>query len=323
MKKIIFKMCILIVPVFLLASSFFLWLNYAYKQTNHWKAAYYNADRFNHVPTEIQLCNIGTSHGCWGLKWEDYPELNAFNFAQSSQSFYIDLIILKHFENKIKEGAIVLIPLSFHQIYNYWKEGYTETYQLFLSKKEYPYWRKKKYITTTLFPVINSGIQPCLGYIRNDIPQDQMARFHQDWVFKQWSEQEMREYIDKYGAQWFFTQNADFDVNSYQKNFDAVCKIVDYCYEHKWQPILITVPVYSYFYEAFGKIAPYQKNGFYQFSKDLLARYPGIPYWDYSHDAELSPNIELFSDDDHLNMYGAEKFTARIIADLRKAGYLE
>lgn len=319
MKKIVLYVFILVLPAIIA----FLGLNFAYKQTNFFKSTYNNTDRFNHVPDRIQLCNVGTSHGCWGLKWEDYPELNAFNFASLAQPFYMDLIILKHFESKIEENAVVIIPLSFHQIYNYWKEGYSETYHLFLSKKEYPYWRKKKYITTALFPVISSGIQSCLGYIRNDIPQDQMDRFHQDWVFTQWSEQEMRESIDKYGAQWFFNQNAPFYENSYEKNFDAVCKIVDYCYEHNWKPIFITVPVYSYFYETFGKIAPYQKNGFYQFSADLLLKYPGIPYWDYSHDSEFSSNIELFFDDDHLNMYGAEKFTARIIEDLKKAGYLQ
>ena len=314
-------MCILIMPVFLLASSFFLWLNYAYKQTNHWKSEYDNAERFKHVPDGIKLCNVGTSHGCRGLKWEDYSELNAFNFAQPSQPFYMDLLMLNHFKDKIEKDAIILIPLSFHQIYDYWEAGTPVRYYYFLSKKEYPYWNIKQYITCQLFPTINSGIKPCIGYIRNDISKDKVDRFHCEERWTSWlSEDEMKELVDKHFAQWMFS---GFKEDAYQKNFDAVCKIVDYCYEHNWKPIFITVPVYSYFYETFGKIAPYQKNGFYQFSADLLLKYPGIPYWDYSHDSEFSSNIELFFDDDHLNMYGAEKFTARIIEDLKKAGYLQ
>ena len=66
-----------------------------------------------------------------------------------------------------------------------------------------------------------------------------------------------------------------------------------------------------------------EKNSIGISSADLAEKYPEIPYWDYSHDEEFSPYIELFMDDDHLNLYGAEKFTARIIEDLKRADYLK
>ncbi|NLK45334.1 MAG: hypothetical protein GX297_01550 [Treponema sp.] len=316
MKKIVLYVLILVLP----AVAVFLALNIAYKQTNHWKAQYYNFDRFNHVPNGIKLCNVGTSHSCWSFKWEDYPELNAFNFAVTNQPFFIDLIMLKHFESKIEKDAIVLIPLSFHQVYKYWEEEYSDFYHIVLNKKEYPLWNRETYIRKQLFPLLEDPNEK-LKYIHDDIAKEKIDRFHCEERFTKWlSEEQMKKLVDEHGAQWFLN---NFDENAYKKNFDAVCKIVDYCQEHDWKPIFITVPVYNYFFNAFGEIAPYTKKYFYQFSADLTEKYPDIPYWDYSHDEEFSPNIELFMDDDHLNVYGAEKFTARIIQDLRKAGYLE
>lgn len=318
MKKIVLYVLILVLP----AVVVFLGLNIAYKKTNHWKAQYYNSDRFNHVPSGIKLCNVGTSHGCWGFKWEDYPELNAFNFANGNQPFYMDLIVLKHFESKIENSAIVLIPISFHQVYSYWASGVPELYYCFLKKTEYPFWNTKIYIKMILFPLLNNTSN--IRFIKNDITENEMDRFHfGGWKSAHLSEQAMKNLVDSSAANWFYCSDAPFNTASYSLNFDAACKIVDYCHAHGWKPIFITVPVYSYFYEFFEEMEPYIKKGFYQFSAELTEKYPDIPYWDYSNDEEFSPNIELFADDDHLNVYGAEKFTARIIADLREAGYLE
>lgn len=317
MKRIIFYVFLLVIP----AAIAFFGVNFAYKQTNYWKASFHNAERFNNVPDGIKLCNIGTSHGCWGFKWEDYPEYNAFNFAVSGQPYFMDLIMLKHFENKIEKDAIVLIPVSFHQIYKYWEESFAENYHRFLSKQEYPFWNNETYLKTNLFPVINNGIRPSFNNILNDIPEEKVDRFYFDERWTKWlTEEEMKKLVDEHGAQWYLN---NFNESSYPKNFDAVCKIVDFCYAHNWKPVFITVPVYDYFYEAFGEMAPYIKKGFYKFSADLAEKYPEIPYWDYSHDEEFSPYIELFMDDDHLNLYGAEKFTARIIEDLKRADYLK
>lgn len=326
MKKIVLYVFILVLPAFIA----FLGLNFAYKQTNHWKAAYYNVDRFNHVPTGIKVCNIGTSHGCWGLKWEDYPELNAFNFANSAQSFYMDLIMLKHFKSKIAEDAIVLIPLSFHQVFSYWniwtespngEAYYKELYQHFLYKQEFPYWDSALYIKGVLFPIINF---PVIATIFNDISEEEISRFYgKDGIFKKYlSEENMKMNIDQTAIFWFFGCNEKIEEKSFQKNIDAVCKIVDYCHENSWNPVFITLPVYDYFYEAFDEKAKFIKKGFYEFSTLLCEKYPDIPYFDYSHDSQFSPNIKLFKDADHLNNVGAERFTARIITDLRKNGYL-
>lgn len=315
MKKIVLYVFILVLPAIIA----FLGLNFAYKQTNFFKSTYNNTDRFNHVPDRIQLCNVGTSHGCFGIKWEDYPGLNAFNFAQTSQPFYMDLIMLKHFEKKIAEDAIVLIPLSFHQVYKYWQYSYIGSYYLFLSKQEIPSWSLQMYITKAALPIFDN--MQLSAYIFKDIPTNKIDRFHYQ---ERWtsclSEGEMQELIDEHSMQWFVD---GFNENSYQKNFNAVSAIVDYCYEQNYIPIFITVPVYEDFNQAFDKFVPFIKKGFYKFSSELCEKYPNVPYWDYSNDKDFSSNIELFMDDDHLNMYGAEKFTARIIEDLKKAGYLQ
>ncbi|MCQ2579924.1 MAG: hypothetical protein MJ159_04450 [Treponemataceae bacterium] len=316
MKKLIRKTIVLLIPsIFIILV--FIGLNIAYKQTNHWKSQYDFSSRFNFVPEGLQLCNVGTSHGYYGLKWEDYPELNAFNFALSAQSFFMDLNMLKYFENAITPGAVVLIPLSYHQVYQYWQCSRAQYYYQFMNKKSHPFWTWNACMHFKLFPLI-SHIKWC-SYIWNDLSYNPIERFSS----KSLSEEEMKKIIDEQSADWFFNNEAPFEEASYQKNFDAVSALVDYCLEKSYRPVFITIPVYEYFNQAFDEIAPYQKKGFYKFSAELCEKYPFIPYWDYSRDEDFSPHIELFMDDDHLNLYGAEKFTARVVDDLRAAGYLQ
>ncbi|MGL4999563.1 MAG: hypothetical protein ACRC5T_11390, partial [Cetobacterium sp.] len=40
-------------------------------------------------------------------------------------------------------------------------------------------------------------------------------------------------------------------------------------------------------------------------------------YLDYSHDQRFENNLDLFSDDDHLNKKGAEIFTKIVLEDLK------
>ena len=315
MKKLIRTMIILFIPsVFVIL--IFIVLNIAYKQTNHWKSQYHNADRFNYVPEGIQLCNVGSSHACLGFKWEDYPELYSFNFSMPSQSFFMDLIMLKRFESKIEPDSVVLIPLSYHQVYQYWQISSFEPYYPFMNKKAFPFWKWSMYIQYNLFPLIFHAER--ISNIWNDY-KGSVERFSTRTL----SEAEMKKLIEETSATWFFHAEAPFEEASYQKNFDAVSALVDYCLEKSYRPVFITIPVYEYFNQAFDEIAPYQKKGFYKFSAELCEKYPFIPYWDYSRDEDFSPHIELFMDDDHLNLYGAEKFTARVVDDLRAAGYLQ
>lgn len=314
MKKIVWYIFILLLP-FVIG---FLIINYAYKQTNHWKSANYNAVRFNSVPENIKLCNLGTSHGCWGLWWEDYPDLNAFNFAVTGQSYCADLAVLKHFEKNISENAIVLIPISYHQIFRNWGFSHKQTYYQFLSKKEFPEWNLVEYIKYSLFPILST--KDFFKYLVNDISADKIDRFSAPNWQGHLSEEEMTKLVDEHSAHWFLN---GFNEDSYKINFDLVCQIVDYCNEQNYRPVFITIPVFEYFNKAFEEIAPYHKKGFYQFISDLNKKYPSIPYWDYSNDKDFSPYIELFRDDDHLNLAGAKKFTSRIIKDLRASGYME
>lgn len=321
MKKLIKKIALLLVPV-LLFVVVLLFLNEAYKKTNYWKHIENNAYRFKEVPKEIKLCNVGSSHGMMSFKWEDYPELNAFNFGVSSQPYWLDLVMLKHFEQNIEKGATVIIPLSFFQVYGYKRDGgeHKQNYYFFLNKKEYPVWKLHEYLEYQLLPLFFKRAK--LEYLFNDIPKEEISRFAY-WKNSP-SEKEIIEIADEKVKQAFLT---NFNYKNYKENYKSnmsdVCAIVDYCYQQEYVPIFVTTPLYTDYNELLENDIPFFKRSFDTFLKELREKYPSIPYFDYSHDKDFSPNIELFYDDDHLNRFGAEAFTRRLITDLRQAGYLQ
>ena len=67
MKKLTLKLLLLILPVVV----FMFMINARYISTNHWKAEN-NVWKFNFVPDDIQLANLGSSHGEYGFFYDDY-----------------------------------------------------------------------------------------------------------------------------------------------------------------------------------------------------------------------------------------------------------
>ena len=64
--------------------------------------------KFCDVPNNIEICNLGSSHGLFGYNYEDIKnDHTCFNFALTSQSLSYDYRILKYYENNLQEGCIV------------------------------------------------------------------------------------------------------------------------------------------------------------------------------------------------------------------------
>ncbi len=77
-----------------------------------------DTDKFLHVPTELQVINLGSSHGLNGF---DYSEasIKGYNMALAAQGFYYDYRILKQYSSHLVDEAVVLLPISyFHHIKN-------------------------------------------------------------------------------------------------------------------------------------------------------------------------------------------------------------
>lgn len=292
-------------------------LNRRYEETNHWKKEN-NVWKFNFVPNGIQLANFGSSHGELGFKYDKFPQYTAFNFGLGSQRYFWDYGLLRQYADRFAPGAVVLLPVSYFGITgrgNY--DDMRPRYYRFLRREYFDRWDTMEAVRYAKLPVLSAGtnILRCI----KDIPPEHIDVFA---IRTSHLEGEaLRRYCLNKHQQWTSPQYEGGE-EGYRQNLLELCQLVEFCLERGLRPVLITTPICTVLNDIYAEDGDFFPT-FYRFIADMQSQFPGLSHFDYSHDPEFSPKVELFADGDHLNASGAELFTARVVADLQEAGLLE
>ena len=322
MKKLLVKLLLLFVPFIVVLPV----LNYFYVRSNYWKAKD-NVYKFNFVPDGIELANVGSSHGALHFIYDDFPEYVTFNFGLDAQRHHYSYALLRQFSEHFRKGAIVLIPISYFEITQCPSTNEIEkrrlVYYRFLKRKymkEVDAWNFADYLRFAKFPILSAGFSMFRLYkMPLDIPAERINVFWNRTTYL--DENKLKAICSKKYSVWTAVET-EHGEKGFQYNFAAVCTLIDFCTAHSFVPVLYTAPITDVLNEYFE-----QHNGFfdtfYRFTTELQKKYPDIKYFDYSHDEEFSPKHTLFTDGDHLNVYGAKAFTARVITDLKNARVLD
>lgn len=311
MKKFLVKFLLLLA----LAAGCLMALNTRYVATNYWKMEN-NVWKFNAVPTGIRLANFGSSHGEVGFKYDEFPQYAPFNFGVSSQKYFWDYGILQQYAGHFAPKAVVLLPVSYFGITarskNY--DDVRPRYYRFLQREHFDRWSGLDAIRYAQLPVLSAG--PNMLRCFFDVPPDKID------IFSKLTTHMEEDALDKYCRNKHKTwTSGEKGEEGYRQNLAEVCRLVEFCMDKGLQPVLVTTPITTVLNDIYAQDKGFFDT-FYRFIGEIQARY-GVPYFDYSHDAEFSPHFELFTDRDHLNTFGAEQFTARVVADLQAAGLLE
>lgn len=310
MKKFLGKLFIYITLCILVLLLF----NHLYVHTNYWKAEN-NINKFINVPYDIQLCNLGNSHGNYGFKYDDnIYNIKAWNFAMDSQSYFYDYLMLQKYEKHLRKNAIVLIPISYCGIsrrpdYSPIKKRY---YRIF-SRTELEKWSFFEFMIYEKLPIITASNNKFR--IFRDISTEQMNPYYNREKFL--NDDDLYSYCIKRYEDW----NKPYDeqgIEGYQKNMTEVSKIVDFCYIHELTPVLISTPITDVLNQIYYEKDPAFFIKFEQFSQDLCKKYSNLSYYDYSRDEHFSCNHTYFTDGDHLNNKGAEAFTNNVLKRLKE-----
>ena len=310
MKRFIFKSLLFIVPVVAL----FFALNALYVNTNYWKGEN-RINKFDDIPYNLELGNLGSSHTCYGIKYDVEPKINAWNFALDSQRYFWDYGVLKEYIDHFAENAIVLIPISYFGVTG--RGDYSEfrkRYYRILPKESMDYWTLKEYILFCKLPFLSAGANRI--HIFRDIPKEQMSPYFNRTAFLEG--ERLLAYCIKKHEGWTEMDKA----GGYEENIKEISAVIDLCYSHKLRPVLITMPVTDVLNEIYANDIDFFFT-FEKFSKELCEKYSDLPYLDYSRDERFSANHSLFADGDHLNTIGAEMFTHILLSDLAAVISLE
>lgn len=120
---------------------------------------------FNFVPHNIQLANVGSSHGQCAFSWDALAAergYETFNFALTSQSFLYDYSLINMHKDDFADGSILFIPVSYFSFNEEAtdpadQEAISVRYYRILSPQYNPDYSLYKDLVTVRFPVLSAG----------------------------------------------------------------------------------------------------------------------------------------------------------------------
>jgi hypothetical protein len=315
MKKLVSKTLVLL----LLVVGSIMILNHFYTGTNYWK--YLNGvDKFNNVPHEIQLANLGSSHGTESFDYTSIP-YRTFNFALGNQRYLYDHAILNHYIENFEKDAVLIILVEYFEITQIISDygNQVARYYRFLHKETIPEYSLRDHIRYKVFPILSAGGNTTM--IFSDIKKNHQRNYSSK------TEEDLIGECEKKYSGWI---NPDLGSGvieageeSYAYNQEFICKMVELCLAHDIRPVLVATPITSILNSLYDERSPdFFDAYYYRFIREICEKYPGLTFFDYSHDSRFVNDFSLFSDNDHLNAYGAEKFTHIVVADLEASGML-
>ena len=252
---------------------------------------------------EIQIGNMGSSHGAYDFSYEDIMNRGyvCFNFAEPSQTYNYDYAILMEYGQYMDSGRSVLfIPVSYfsfnNEVVNSTEaEALSVRYYHILSPENIPDYSPYVDLVTHKAPILSAGEDIIKLFPKPDTALTAHAEGDgvDEEAFSQWAQERYSRHFDN-KDEYFMTER-----------IDELYDIIEYCRENEINPVLITTPFSKPYLDLVSQ-------DFLQEFQDTVVKIASdtdVSYYDYSHDERFYANLGYFSDADHLTEEGALYFT--------------
>lgn len=353
--NILLKKIALLLSIVILASIVF---DFVYRTVTHTDYNFPSHLLINSsIDDKYELIKVGNSHAEDSLRFEKY-NTRSLDLAGVAQRFSYDLVQLKQHQNEIADNALIIIsvsPISFsHKVadatdglqYNYYgsvspfliphlkigdyvqqeflpflRSGYlfrkwhSEKIQERISEEER--WKEPEQESSEVSspsPTISNG--PILNVKTDEIPFNveaiQTELINPSPVSKDRYVDNMNFLFNK----WYHTD--EFDQKYFELNRRDLEKLIAYCKNKKWRPILITIPISAILQD--GLLDDYMEKYLYENIKQTDLQ--STEYINYLNLTSITTNNSLFNNADHLNKRGGAIFSYLLMKDLILRGYL-
>lgn len=317
MKKFCIKITILVGIVVLLLfvyNSFF--THYVIKTDD----SVYSVAKYEKVPTEIEVANMGSSHGVHGFNYTHYSDkYNCFNFALLAQMLSYDWRILQYYGEYMNDGSVLIIPVSYFSLYfrdetllnNF--ESKNESYYKILPPELVKEYSPTKAILMKYCQSLSYSPDVALAMILQSGTDNKSNEDNTSSSYSMDHKQFQASARKAYQSHCTENQvNGELVVN--QEEYDALINMVNYCHDNDIRAILITTP-FRYEYNA-----EWDNNFYEMFYSDLanIVSETSVEYYDYSHDNRFTNRDDYFDDADHLSDAGALVFTDIVFEEVIK-----
>lgn len=311
-KKILILLILCIVILYL--------LSLIYKKFDRYNG--YGTQKFKEVPEQIEISNVGSSHGLYGFCYDEMTECTCFNFGLVSQSLDYDYRILQQYEDHLQEGGTMFIVVSYTSLYGPDESEQDDfvsknrRYYRILSPRYIKEWSFKQQLLADTFAVMGTKDNVlhdlATGEERGKIITDMW-----EWNLQDTDEEAIRadaEATYKRHVKDRMNDDGEYVINP--NNLDALYGIVELCKDKDIEPVLLTTPYMREYIEQYKENFPAFFEGFYSLM-DEITEDTGTVYYDYSCDTRFWEEPEYFFSVDHLNKEGAMKFTKIVTVPYR------
>ena len=332
MKKsidIIFKILILAFPFFL--------LNYIYLNSSVWEDKY-GLKKFKSVPDNIEIGNLGSSHGMLSFDYsvEGFNDKTCFNFSLLGQTLDFDSSILEQYINKFKQDSTLIICVSSFETdgihdYVYQPEAKLRYYG-FLTRNylgdDYSF---KEWFCFNYLDLFTSkdGLSSLKTVFANDV-ELLKSRFKmknptnhilpvksQLRTYDNYTVEEKAEKAIKLVEHW--KQLVPPSPGGERININYLKKIINLCEDHEVHTVVVTTPISREAFQILDENKTYY--GIKEFYEDLQSEFSNTKFLNYI-DLFFNRNT-YFIDNNHLSPEGAREFSKTIYSDLVKFGYIK
>ena len=267
-------------------------------------------EKFTLISTTYDIINLGTSHG-GGIKYDVVNDsvFKGKGFERLGNTLYYDFQNYKFLKPYLKEGAVVIIPLSYFSFgldenrtdYDDPSTFVNDFYFYLPSDFIYEYSFRKK---TEVY--LNRAKLNFNSIINDRFPNSpspaSLLNLHQHVQFAVEKHKKMAVYSDP------------------EKNVTYLTSLIEDIQKSGFKPVLLTTPYYEGYSHGFGK--EWLNTYYYNHINQVLNK-NDIPYLNYSRDDRFISHPEYFHNSDHFNQNGARYFTRILFDDLNEMGLIE
>ncbi len=322
MKKIIYTLLSLLSLACILSWGMY----YLYSRTYQIPYQYPRLTIHNPIEGKYNLIKLGNSHSLYGLDFSHY-NTNSLSLAESAQPFSYDLAKLKMYKNQIAEHAIVLISISPNSFIkdSEFIDGFQDQYydDYTLSPFLIPQLNVQNYLVKRLFPFLSTMIfirqryaEPSKEVLQNVVKQNiQTGYYNVSSIRDQLEDSNHSDTLDSQGVEYMANKWNQFDEMQeikILKNTREFKRLLAYCIQQNWLPVLITIPVSE---SLLNRLKP-QFMDEYVYMNIKIPEAKNVLYLDFTKYTPITSNYDLFEDPDHLNKKGAAIFSYILLRKL-------
>lgn len=275
----------------------------------------YGIRPFEQMPYDIQVCNLGSSHGRRAFDYSGQTDLVTFNFAFTAQSLSYDYRLLYHYQDHLARGCVVYIPVSY---FSFFGKSETELADFKSKNKRYYHILPKElireydfltYVCTVVFPAVGAGTEMLKVFFGKADAGRDITLITADTI-------EIDNYARNAYKRHLVTDRQDENGNLIYRDdeVEALYSIIALCKEIGAIPILVTTPYLAEYTDQVTINQPEFLPYFYSLVQQV-AEETQTPYWDYAFDERFQKDYSLFMDADHLNKAGALTFTEILLRE--------